>query len=112
METIYIRLIDSTEQIPFVLTYGVHKELQEYLIAEDNRLFNIFTDTETAERVIQIALSKRNSTGQIVSEFVDIQQVQAEDMVELLDYIFDYFSDFFLKYNNKIKKLTEKLNQK
>jgi len=111
METIYIKLLDSSEQIPFVLTYGVHKELQEYLMSSENRLFGIFNDTEISDEVIRLCLSERNSMGLIITEFVEIQLVMADDMILLLNLIFDYFSDFFLKHTKKVQSLTNSLSQ-
>lgn len=110
METIYISLIDSTEKIPFVLTYGIHKELQEYLLADD-RLFNMYTNTEIAETVIKMCLSKRNDMGNVVDEFTAIQTVEAGEMTLLLDYIFEYFSEFFLKNQEKVVMMGQRLNQ-
>ncbi len=110
MEILYISVIDSSEKIPFVLTYGVHKELQDYLLSED-RLFKIYTDTSVSEQVIKLCLSKRNEMGHIVDEFVEVQKVMAEDMNQLLDVIFEYFSEFFLNNQKRMKKLTNNLSQ-
>ena len=110
METTYISLIDSSEKIPFILTYGLHKELQQFLLEED-RLFKLFTDIDISEQVIKIALSKRNERGMVISEFVEVEMVMAEDIHTLLNLIFDYFSDFFLKNQQKLKTLTNSLNQ-
>ena len=109
-EILYINLIDSSEKIPFVLTYGVHKELQEYLLSED-RLFKLYTNTAVAEQVIKLCLSKRNDMGQIVDEFIEVQTVLGTDMTKLLDHIFDYFSEFFLNNQKRMKKLTDSLTQ-
>jgi len=110
METLYISIINSSEQIPFTLTYGIHKELQAYLLDED-RLFKIYTDVEVSDTVVKICLSKRNDIGQITNEFVDTQSILAEDMNALVDKVFEYFSDFFLKNQEKMMKLTTNLNQ-
>ena len=109
-ETLYISIIDSSEKIPFVLTYGVHKELQEYLLSED-RLFKLYTDTTVSEQVIKLCLSKRNDMGQIVDEFIEVQTVMGPDMTTLLDLVFDYFSEFFLNNQKRMKKLTNSLTQ-
>ena len=110
METHYISLIDSSEKIPFTLTYGLHRELQEYLL-QDERLFKIFTDTTVSDEVVKICLSKRNEVGQITDEFVEVQLVTAEDITELLNIVFEYFSEFFLKNQKKLMELTNNLNQ-
>ena len=110
MDTITINLLDSSEKIPFILTYGIQKELQTYLMDGDN-LFNMLANAAIAEQVVIICLSRRNEVGQITAEFSDVQNVTAEDMNTLIDYIFEYFSDFFLKNQEKMKKLTERLNQ-
>lgn len=110
METIYINLIGSSQRIPFTMTYGIHRELQSYLLT-DNKLFSIFTDTTVSDEIIKLCLSKRNDMGQITNEFMEIQDVKAEDMVKLLNVVFDYFSDFFLKHNQKIQSLTNNLHQ-
>ncbi len=110
MDIIYINLIDTAKQIPFALTYGLHKELQQYLF-EDNKIFSLLTDTDISDEVIKICLSERNKMGHIVVPFQEIQLVEAQDMIKLLDFIFDYFSDFFLKSNQKISNLSTRLNQ-
>ncbi len=110
MDTININLLDSSEKIPFILTYGIQKELQTYLMADD-RLFQLLADASIAEQVVIICLSKRNEVGQITHEFSDVQNVSAEDITILIDYIFEYFSDFFLKNQEKMTKLTTRLSQ-
>lgn len=110
MDTIYIHLIDSSKQIPFVMTYGLHRELQDFLL-QDNRLLSLLTNVAISDEVIRLCLSERNDMGQIVTEFVEVQQVEVEDMILLINNIFDYFSDFFLKNNQKMQKLTQSLNQ-
>ncbi len=110
METIYINLISSSKKLPVALTYGLHKELQEYLLEED-RLFNLYTKVEIGETVVKICLSERNEMGQITEEFVAVQDVMAEDITKLLDYVFEYFSEFFLKQQEKVMSLSKRLNQ-
>ena len=110
MEITYISLISSSEKIPFRLTYGIHKELQEYLLIDD-RLFNLFTDAEIGETVVKICLSKRNEMGQIINEFVSVQDVMGEDITVLLELIFDYFSEFFLTQQERVMKVSQRLNQ-
>ncbi len=110
METLYLDIIDSNEKIPFVLTYGIHKELQEYLM-NGEKLFKLYNETAVAEQVIIICLSKRNAQGQITAEFNELQLVSAQDMLSLIDLVFEYFSDFFLKNQKKMVKLTTNLNQ-
>jgi len=110
METIHINLIDSNKKIPFVLTYGIHKELQEYLLTED-RLFNLYTKAEIGETVVKICLSTRNDMGQITEEYVAMQNIMAEDITTLLDLVFEYFSEFFLKQQKKVMEVSQRLNQ-
>ena len=110
MEKITINLIDSNKQIPFILTYGLHKELQEFLLKED-RLLKIYSDTSISDEVIKICLSERNDMGQIIASFVELQLVYAEDILKLLDLVFEYFTSFFLKSNQKITQLNQSLNQ-
>lgn len=110
METINISFIDSSEQIPFVLTYGIHRELQDYLMT-DNRLFQLYNNVEVSDEVIKLCLSKRNEMGLIINEFLEIQLIQAADILKLLDFVFEYFSDFFLKSNQKVQTVSNKLNQ-
>lgn len=109
-DVIYIKLLDSTEQIPFLMTYGIHLELQKYLGEGDN-LFKLLQDATVAEEVISICLSKRDSMGMVTNTFIEIQQVAAKDMLRLLTYVFDYFSDFFLNNQKKVKELTDRLNK-
>ena len=108
METIYVELIDSSEKIPFNMSYGIHRELQEYLMQTDN-LFKLFNDITVSDTVIKIALSERNAKGQVIKEFDSIALVTAESINELLDYIFQYFSEFFLKNQEKIKNLSNQI---
>lgn len=110
MDTLYINLIDSEKQIPFIMTYGLHRELQQYLF-EDNRIFTLLNNLEISDEVIRLCLSERNKMGQIVIPFKEIQLVEATDMLNLLNFVFDYFSDFFLKSNQKINNLSIQLNQ-
>lgn len=110
METIYVELIDSTAKIPFNLSYGVHKELQELLMKDDN-LFRLLVDTDLSEEVLQIALSERNEKGQIIKEFSEAGLVTAESVNLLLEYIFDYFSEFFLKNQKRVKNLSDQIAQ-
>ncbi len=103
-----IRLIDSDEIIPFVLTYAIHKDLQPYL-AEESRLFNMFTDVEIADTVVQMCLATRNEKGQIVQDFDKQNKLDAGDAVTLLDFVFEYFSKFFLTHQQLVKETLENL---
>jgi len=107
-EELILNYTNSTEKKPFKLTYGVHKELQNYLM-KDNNLFNIFTDTVIADEILKIALSDRNSQGQIVKEFVDFDSIEYLDLRALLELIFDYFQNFFLENQLKVEKAIQKL---
>jgi hypothetical protein len=109
-EKIYLNVIDSDVKIPFILTYGIFKELQEYLNQNSN-LFNMFTDPLISETVIKIALSDRDEIGSIVKEFTAYNTINAADMVSLLDFIFDSFSNFFYSHQEKIVNLTKQLEK-
>ena len=103
-----IKLLDSEETIPFVLTYAIHKDLQPYL-SEESRLFNLFTDVEIADNVITMCLSTRNDHGQIVKEFTLHNKLDAGDAVVLLDFVFDYFSKFFLTHQQLVQETLKNL---
>jgi len=109
-DILYINIIDSDKKIPFILTYGIFKELQVYLNQEGN-LFNLFTDSLVAETVIKIALSSRDDTGRITEEFSDYKVIKADDIIKLLDLIFDYFENFFYLHQQKVLNLTQKLEK-
>ncbi len=109
-DVIYLNVIDSDEKIPFILTYGIFKELQNYLNQEGN-LFNLFTDTLTSETTLLLALSERNDVGNITKEFTKFNKITAEDTVKLLDFIFDYFANFFSVHQKKVLDLTKKLEE-
>jgi len=65
---LYLNIIDSDEKIPSVLTYAIHKELLP-ILSDGSKLFELFTDSDLADLVINICLATRNDIGQIVKEF-------------------------------------------
>jgi len=110
METIYLNMLDSTEKIPFTLSYGKHRELQEFLMDSD-KLFHMLTDTTISDTVLKICLSERNNQGQVIKEFDSQTPLEAEGVLALLDFIFDYFSKFFLSNQEKTLKLSNQVTQ-
>jgi hypothetical protein len=94
MELFYLSIKNSSEKKPFELTYGLHKELQDYLLSND-RLFNLFTDVKISDTVLKIALSERNSKGQVIKEFEDFDLLDTDETIVLLDQLYDHFSNFF-----------------
>jgi hypothetical protein len=109
MDTRYLTLLND-EKIPFTLTYGMQKELQDYLYTDD-RLMRMIIDPDTSDTVLKICLSDRNEKGQVIKEFDTAALAEPEEVQELLEYLFDYFSEFFLKNQVRIQKLAERLNQ-
>jgi hypothetical protein len=94
MELIYLSQRNDTKKIPFELTYGLHKELQDYLLNED-RLFKLFTDVTVSDTVLKICLSTRNNKGQVVGEFTDFETLDTEEVLIMLEELYDHFSNFF-----------------
>jgi len=109
-DVVYLNIIDSDEKIPFVLTYGIFKELQAYL-NQDSNLFSMFTDVLITETVLKLALSKRNEVGNIVEEFTAYNTITAKDTISLLDFLFDYFANFFSTHQEKVLTLSKKLSE-
>ena len=110
MELIYLHIKDSEDTIPFEITYGIHRELQEFLL-QDDRLYKLFNDLAISDTVIKICLSTRNAKGQVVTSFTDIDTLEVEDIMLLLNGIFEYISDFFLVHQEMIQNLAIRLNQ-
>ena len=110
MELIYLNIKDSEDTIPFEITYGIHRELQEFLL-QDDRLYKLFNDLAISDTVIKICLSTRNAKGQVVTSFTDIDTLEVEDIMLLLNGIFEYISDFFLVHQEMIQNLAIRLNQ-
>lgn len=110
MNLLYLSLKNSDEKIPFELTYGVHRELQDYLLSED-RLFTLFTDISVSDTVIKLCLSDRNDKGQIIKEFTNFSLLDPIEIDGLLEQIYDHFQDFFLKYQAKVQETIKRMNQ-
>ena len=107
-DVIQVNLLNSDRVIPFVLTYGIRKELTTYLLSE-NRLFVIYTDQEVSEEVIRICLSERNDIGQIIKPFENFNQLSSTDSEMILDLVQEDISNFFLKSQERSKKLVAAL---
>jgi hypothetical protein len=105
---IAIEFIDRDEFKPFVLTYAIHRELQEYL-TQESKLFEMFTDIEVANTVVSMCLSDRNDLGQVVRTFTEFNVIEASSAVDLLDFVFQYFSEFFLKHTKMVETLANKM---
>lgn len=110
MDLLYLSLKNSDEKIPFELTYGVHKDLQDFLLSED-RLFALFTDITISDAVLKMCLSERNTKGQILKEFTEFDLLDVDEVDILLEQLYDHFSNFFLKYQKKIQETVGRLNQ-
>jgi len=108
METIYIDLIDSSEKIPFNMTYGIQRELQPFLLSDDT-IFRLLSDIAISDEVLKICLSDRNDKGQIIREFNPATTASPESVNQLLEYIFEFFSKFFLKNQERTLKLSNQL---
>ena len=109
MEEFILSIAGSTTKLPFKLTYGIQKDLQTYLV-EDNNLYSMLTDPGIAEYVYKLCLSTRNDQGQIVDEFTAFDTLNVMELNVLLDTIFDYFENFFLSRQERIKTAVTKLN--
>jgi len=110
MELIYLKIKDTEETIPFEMTYGIHRELQEFLLQED-RLYQMFNNLEISDTILKMCLSTRNPKGQVVLTFTEIETLEVEDIMLLLNGVFDYMSDFFLTHQQMIQNLATRLNQ-
>jgi hypothetical protein len=102
-EHLSIYFTDSEEIRPFILTYAIHKELQE-LLSEGGNLFDMFNNQDLAYNVLSICLSDRNEMGNIIKEFTSYGTVTAESSVELLDYVFEYFTNFFSAHRQIVEE--------
>ncbi len=110
METHILSVVDSTTKIPFKLTYGIQKDLQKYLLQDDN-LYAMFTNPDVAEYVYKLCLSKRDDQGLLTEEFTAFDTLDILELNVLLEDVFNYFENFFLNRQTKIKMAAEKLNQ-
>ena len=108
MEEFILSVQNSTEKIPFKLTYGIQKDLQAYLLEGDN-LYTMFTNTDVSEYVYKMALSTRNDQGQIVAEFTAFDTLDIMELNVLLEALFDYFENFFLNRQERMKIASKKM---
>ena len=108
MEEFILTVQDSDTKIPFKLTYGIQKELQAYLMQENN-FYELFNDPDKAEYVYKICLSKRNDQGQIIEEFTAFETLDIIELNILLETLFDYFENFFLSRQKRLSLAAKKL---
>ena len=109
MTKIELKLIDGTE-ISKTLSWGVHKELVNYLM-EDGRLMTLFTDNNVTESVLQICLAKRDSLGGIVEPFTKTNLLDTISMLKFLEELYDYFENFFFLNQQRVVKLEKKFQE-
>lgn len=98
---------DIAPQVVFI-TWGIHKELSEILLKDDN-LFNLFTDQVIADKVVAICLAIRDSQGRIIKDFEYSDSLSFDSTQSNLSIIFDYFEDFFFQNQLRIQRVAEKM---
>ena len=92
------------------LTWGLHKELSTYLLANEN-LFSLLTDSEVQDKIIYILLSERDRYGKVLQPFEYTDLITVDSMLDSLNKLFDYFEDFFFLQQQKMKQLTARIQQ-
>ena len=106
MTEIKLKYVDGTE-INKTLSWGIHKELSNYLMAE-GRLMMMFTDEATTDSVLQICLSSRDNYGTVTKPFEGTNMLDTTSMVNFLTELNDYFENFFFQNQQRIAKIEEK----
>ena len=109
MTKIELKLVDGTV-ISKTLSWGVHKELTNYLM-EDSRLMVLFTNDEVSENVLQICLSERDTYGNISAPFMQTSMLEVSSMLEFLTDLHEYFENFFFQNQQRVSKMGEKFQQ-
>ena len=106
MTKIELKLIDDSK-VSKTLSWGVHKELSNYLMV-DGRLMTMFTDTDITEEILQICLSERDTYGEVKSPFVKSNQLDVDSMIKFLSDLHEYFEDFFFQNQQRVAKMEQK----
>lgn len=109
MTKINLKLTDGTE-INKTLTWGIHKELTNYLM-EDGKLMVMFTSEEVTESILQICLSERDNYGELKEPFLYSSSLDVESMLKFLDELHKYFENFFFQNQQRISKMEEKFQK-
>lgn len=90
------------------LTWGIHKELSEVLLKDDNFLA-LFSNPEVANEVLKICLAVRDQYGRKISDFEFIDMIDMLSMSTNLELIFKYFEDFFFQNQQRMLGITQKM---
>ena len=94
-------------QVVFI-TWGIHKELAEILLKEDN-LFNLFSNTAISDSVLDICLAIRDQYGRKLTSFEYLDALTMESISSNLEQIFNYFEDFFFQNQLRMQRVSEKM---
>ena len=110
MTKIELKYSDDRAAISKVLTWGIHKELSNYLMA-DGRLMTIFTNDDTTENIMQICLSKRDTYGEIIEPFTSVNSLDVESVMLFLTELHNYFENFFFQNQQRVDKMAKKFQE-
>lgn len=99
---------DNLPSSTVYLTWGLHKELSEVLLKDDN-LFNLFTDTKISDTVLSICLAIRDQYGRKIGEFEFMDNLAMDSISTNLEIIFKYFEDFFFQNQLRMAQVAEKM---
>lgn len=110
MKRIKLKFTNDTPDTDKPLTWGIHKELSDYLMV-DGRLITMFTDTSTTESILQICLSDRGDLGEIITPFLNSDSLDVESMLQFLEELHNYFEDFFFQNQQRVSKMEKKFQE-
>jgi hypothetical protein len=110
MEELYLHFefYENIAPVDVLITWGIHKELSNYLLADEN-LFNLFTNDTISDMVINICLAERDMYGKASKPFDYINLLTTNSMIANLELVFNYFENFFFQNQLRLAKTTEKL---
>jgi len=92
------------------ITWGIHKELYNLFLEDQDNFARLFYDPLFDEQVLQILLSKRDDLGQVIEPY-NTNILSAEQCKDNLETVATYFTDFFFQNQQRTKKITARMEE-